>query len=132
MRTPLHRPGAAKAGSELMVLQKWEEFAGWFFNHTRRWPKSARFTLTRRLEDHVLEVLELLVEARYEPRRRPGLLRDANLRLERMRFLLRTALSSKVQTMQGFESAVRQLDEVGRMIYGWRVAIGEVRGAQRV
>ncbi len=120
MRIPAQRPAASAAGPELLVLQKWQDFTGWFLNHTKRWPKSTRFTLTRRLEDHALEVLESLVEARYEPRRRPGLLREINLRLERMRFLCRVAVSSQTQTNKGFESTMRQDDEVGRLIHAQR------------
>jgi len=46
-------------------------------------------------------------------------------RLERMRFLLRVARDSRVENAGGFEGAVRRIDEVGRMVHGWRVAIGE-------
>jgi len=46
---PLDRPPAAEAGPELLVLQKWEIFVGWFLHHTGKWPKAARFTLTQRL-----------------------------------------------------------------------------------
>ena len=60
------------------------------------WPKSARFTLTQRLDNHVLDVVEMLVQARYEPGVRRRLLPAINLRLERMRFLLRLARDSKV------------------------------------
>ncbi|MGK0205739.1 MAG: hypothetical protein ACI9S9_004831, partial [Planctomycetota bacterium] len=53
--------------------------------------KAARFTLTQRLENHALDVTEMLVQARYEPRQRGSLLKAINLRLERMRFLCRIA-----------------------------------------
>lgn len=124
MSLPLDRPPAAAAGPDLLVLQKWEAFVAWFFNHTARWPKAARFTLTQRLENHALDVTELLVEARYEPMRRPGLLREINLRLERMRFLCRIARDSRVECQKGFAATLERLDEVGRMVHGWRVAIG--------
>jgi hypothetical protein len=122
---PLDRPPAAEAGPELLVLQKWEAFAAWFLNHTARWPKAARFTLTQRLENHALDVTELLVAARYDPRRRKPLLHDVNLRLERMRFLCRIARDARIENKKGFESTMRQIDEVGRMVHGWRVAIGD-------
>lgn len=125
MTIPLDRPPAAEAGSELLVLQKWEESAAWLLNHTARWPKAARFTLTKRIDEHALDVVEMLVQARYEPRHRSRLLPEVNLRLERMRFLLRIARDSKLQTPAGFENAMRRLDEVGRMVHGWRQAIGE-------
>ena len=90
MTLPLDRPPAAEAGPELLVLQKWEAFVGWFLHHTGKWPKHARFTLAQRLENHALDVTELLVQARYEPKLRATLLRTVNLRLERMRWPCRT------------------------------------------
>ena len=125
MTIPLDRPPAAQAGSELLVLQKWEETAAWLLNHTARWPKAARFTLTQRLDNHALDIVELLVQARYEPGVRRRVLPEINLRLERMRFLLRLARDSKLENASGFESAIRRIDEVGRMVHGWRQAIGE-------
>lgn len=125
MTIPLDRPPTAQAGNELLVLQQWEETAAWLLNHTARWPKAVRFTLTQRLDNHALDVVEMLVSARYEPAVRRRLLPEINLRLERMRFLLRLARDSKVGTPAGFESAVRRIDEAGRMVHGWRQAIGE-------
>ena len=131
MTIPLDRPPAAEAGPELLVPQKWETFAAWLLNHTARWPKAARFTLTQRLENHALDVTELLVQARYEPPLRARLLREVNLQLERMRFLCRLARDARVENKKGFESTMRQVDEVGRMVHGWRVAIGERKGRVR-
>jgi len=121
--TAASRPAAAQAGPELRVMAKWEEFTGWFLNHTGRWPKSARFTLTQRLENHALDVAELLVVARYDPRRRPRSLHRANLTLERMRHLLRLAKGANVCPRAGFETAMRGLDECGRMLHGWRASL---------
>ncbi|MFY9342887.1 MAG: four helix bundle protein [Planctomycetota bacterium] len=128
MTVPIDRPPAAAAGPELLVLQKWETFVGWFLHHTGKWPKHARFVLAQRLENHALDVTEMLVQARYEPRQRAALLGAVNLRLERMRFLCRIARDSRVEHASGFESTLRQLDECGRMVHGWRVAIGERTG----
>lgn len=120
-----HRPPARTAGPELFVLSKWEEFSAWFFEHTGRWPKSARFTLCHRVQELALDVADMLVVARYEPRERRAILRRANLALERMRVLLRLALAAKVMPKSGFESAVRGIDEAGRMIHGWRRSLDE-------
>ncbi|MCI0587856.1 MAG: four helix bundle protein [Planctomycetes bacterium] len=123
------RPAAREAGPELLVLQRWEEFAGWLLDHTARWPKSARFSLVRRVDDHALDVTELLITARWEPGERRSALRAVNLRLERLRMLLRIALARGVTSAEGFESAMRAIDETGRMVHGWREALGG-RGAE--
>lgn len=91
--------------------------------HTARWPKSSRFTLCQRVQNHALDVTELLVVARYAPRERNAVLRKVNLLLERLRLLFRLALSSGVMPKRAFETAMRGVDETGRMAHGWRAAL---------
>lgn len=122
------RPGPKEAGPELLILAKWEEHVAWLFVATGKWPKSARFTLTQRIENHALDVLEMLVSARYEPAGRRETLRKVNLLLERMRFLLRVARQENVMAARGFETALRGIDEAGRMLHGWREALNAPRG----
>lgn len=117
------RRPARVAGPELLALAKWEDFTGWLVARTAQWPKALRFTLTQRVENHALDVLEKLIVARYEPASRPALLRDANLLLERMRHLLRLARERQAMATSSFEHAAVAIDEVGRMLHGWRQAI---------
>lgn len=125
MSTPSVRPKPREAPPELLVLARFEEFCAWLLAATPRWPKRARFTLTRRIEEHALEVLEELVQARYERNGRAARLARVNLVLERMRRLLRLAQLTQVCSAAQFESACRGLDEVGRMLHGWRTSLGE-------
>jgi hypothetical protein len=117
------RPPARKAGSELLVLARFEEFTAWLFERTQSWPKSARFTLTQRIENHALDALEDLVVARYARAERAGRLEAVNLRLERMRHLLRISRHARACPASTFESALRFLEEIGRMLYGWRSSL---------
>jgi hypothetical protein len=112
--------GPKRAGEDLVVLQKWEEFTAWLLLHTARWPKACRVTLTQRIENHALDIIESLVVARYDPVARAAELRDVNLRLERLRFLFRLARARTIESAENFERAMRRLDEAGRMLHGWR------------
>lgn len=127
-RTPHDRPPPRRAAPELLVLQRAEDFCAWLLARTTRWRKSARFTLTQRLENHALDLVETLVIARYVPRERRSLLDGANLALERMRFLLRMAHQSTICPTNTLEFAARALDEIGRMMHGWRVGLGTNEG----
>jgi 23S rRNA-intervening sequence protein len=127
---PRDRPPAKPAPPDLLVLAKWEDSTRWLLEHTHRWSKAVRFTLTQRVQNHALDVLEMLTEARYERGSRFALLKQANLRFERMRHLLRIAHGTGVMTPRGFEQAMERIDEAGRMLHGWRVSIGE-RGDAR-
>ena len=53
-------------------------------------PKNQRFIFGQRLADHTLEILELLVEATYRPRK-AELLATANRKIETLRWLIRLA-----------------------------------------
>jgi len=128
----MERSEPVGAGPELLCLQKWEEFTGWLLEHTAKWPKSARFSFVQKVDLQALAVLEALVAARYEPAQRRGLLREVNLRLEQLRFLLRMARGRAVMPAAGFEIAMREIDGVGRMVHGWRVVIGERAGSSRI
>jgi hypothetical protein len=123
MNVPSSRPGPRPAGPELLVLSRFEEFAGWLLDRTAKWPKSARFTVTQRIENHALDVVEDLVAARYDPATRRARLDGTNLRLERMRHLFRLALGARVCPFSVFEHAMKALDEAGRMLHGWRSSL---------
>lgn len=132
MTGPAHHPRPKPACPELRVLAHWEAFVPWLLDHCGRWPRSARFSLTQRLENHALDVLKLLVVARYQPRRWADDLQQANLMLERMRFLCRIALARTFMSGRVFDKAMHDMDEAGRMIHGWRQRSGNGRrGARR-
>ena len=120
MTGPTVRPPPRQAGAELLVLARFEEFTGWLLDRTAKWPKSARFTLTQRIEILVLDLVEDLVVARYRPRERASRLEAVNLGLERLRHLFRLAHGARVCPHNVFESSMRALDETGRMAHGWR------------
>ncbi|MEE9393605.1 MAG: four helix bundle protein [Planctomycetota bacterium] len=107
---------------DLVVLRQWEAFAASFLRQANRWPKIHRFTLSQRLQNLTLDVLEKLVQARYEPSQRSQNLAECNMILERMRFLMRVAHQLNVCSGRGFENILRSLDETGRMLHGWRVS----------
>ena len=116
---PVFRGQPRQAGPDLVLLDRWEGFVDWLLARTARFPKSIRWTLTQRLENHALDVTEMLVVARYQPRARGELLPSVNLIYERMRHLLRLARRRGVLAARSFEAAMRQLDECGRMTHGW-------------
>jgi hypothetical protein len=110
---------ASSRHDELPVFVQWTDFIEWLLATTEKFPKSARFALTSRIEALALDVLEDIVEARYT-RGKVEILRRANLRLEKMRVLLRVCHSRRYLATNSFEHAARAIDEAGRMLGGWR------------
>jgi len=109
---------AEKTAEELPVFTKWLEFLNWLLPTTEKFPKRVRFTLAQRIDNLALDLVEDLVEARYTRGKAP-VLRRANLRLEKLRVLLRVSHQQKHLPNRQYEHAVRVLYEVGRMLGGW-------------
>jgi 23S rRNA-intervening sequence protein len=103
---------------ELEIFVKWTEFLEWLLPATAKFPRKIRHTFAERIENLALDVAEELQEARYSSDKR-GLLRGINMKLEKLRLLLR--LSHKLQYLphSGYEHAARSINEVGRMLGSW-------------
>ena len=81
--------GGRGRSSELVVVTKTYDLLLWTCNHTSRFPRSHRHVLGEKLEQLLLEVLDLLIVCRYR-RDRVEVLQEVNLRLEQLRFRLVT------------------------------------------
>jgi hypothetical protein len=71
-----------------------------------------------RIDNLALDIVEDLVEARYTRDRLP-ILRRINLKLEKLRVLLRISHDQGYLPHRGYEFSARALDEAGRMVGGW-------------
>jgi hypothetical protein len=80
-----------------------------------------QFTIGDRIQAVALDVLEALIESTYTKERTQHL-RQANLGIEKLRFLLRLAADLRVLDRRRYEHAARTLDETGRLVGGWMKA----------
>jgi hypothetical protein len=104
---------------ELLVFIKWLDFLEWLLPTTDKFPKKVRFSFALRIDNIALDIVEDLIEARYSKDKTQNLKR-ANLRLEKLRVLLRLSHKMKFLSHTGYEHASRLINEVGKMIGGWR------------
>ena len=108
----------------LELLRVWEGFTDELFGRTAGFPRAARYSLSARLDNLALDVLEGLVEAQYtKGPRRERTLQEINLRLSRLRILLRMAHRRSYLSHGAYEHTSRQVDEAGRMVGGWLKSI---------
>jgi hypothetical protein len=96
-------------------------FLLWLEPTLEKLPRSQKFLLGDRLQATALDVLERLIEATYS-RQRGNLLAQANLGLEKLRFLFRLGKDLRHIDLKCYEHAARRLDEIGRFIGGWKKA----------
>lgn len=103
---------------DLPVFVEWLAFLAWLLPVTEGFPKKVRFTFSERLNNLALDVVEDLIEARYTRQKAP-LLQRANLRLEKMRILLRIAQQQHYLDYRRYEYAMKAINGVGKMLGGW-------------
>jgi four helix bundle protein len=103
---------------DLPIFVKWTDFLKWLLHTTEKFPKKARFTFSDRINNLALGIVEELVEARYTSNKR-SILRSANLRLEKLRMLLRISYESRFLSKEAYKHAMYSLNEVGKMLGGW-------------
>ncbi len=103
---------------ELPVFAKWMEFLKWLLTVTDKIPKKARFTVTNRINNLAIDVIEDLTEARYS-RNKATILRSANIKLEKLRVLMRIAFESSLIPMATYKHSARELNATGKMLGGW-------------
>ena len=103
---------------ELPIFTHWMQFLEWLLPALEKFPKRVRFTFADRITNLALDIAEDLVEARYS-RDKAAILRGINLKLEKLRVLLRLCHRLRYLPHAGYEHAVKSVNGVGRMLGGW-------------
>ena len=103
------------------VLEKMYQFILGLGPTVEKLPRSQKFLLGDRIQSGALEVMEGLVEAAYTRGRGP-ILAQVNLGLEKLRYLFRLAKDLHYLDLRRYEFSARALEEIGRMVGGWRKA----------
>jgi hypothetical protein len=106
---------ARKSGPALEAMYR---FVVWLIPTLDKLPRSQKFLLGDRIQGTALDVLERLIEATYSKARERAL-GEANLGVEKLRFLFRICVDLRYLDPRRYEHAARTLDEIGRMIGGW-------------
>ena len=70
---------------DINALTKIYDLLLWMIPTIEKFPKSQRFLLGDRIESILLDILELVIQAVYT-KNKTGFLRDANLKLEKLRY----------------------------------------------
>jgi 23S rRNA-intervening sequence protein len=101
------------------ALEAMYRFLLWLVPTIEKFPRTQKFLLGDRIQATALDVLERLIEATYTRARQP-MLAAANLGIEKLRFLFRLSHDLKLLDIRRYEFAARSLDEIGRLVGGWR------------
>ena len=100
------------------ALEAHYRFLLWLVPAVDGFPRRQKFLLGDRIQRTALDVLEALVEATYTKRRDTHLV-QANLGIEKLRFLFRLAWDLRHLDARRYEHAARSLDDIGRKVGAW-------------
>lgn len=107
-----------KPGNEPGVITDLHDFLKWYMQTTLRFPKAHRVTLGDRIDNHLLDMIETAVRARYARDKRQ-LLQTLNIQIELLRHLTRIAVSLSLLQPKQYEFAARCTESIGAQVGGW-------------
>lgn len=100
------------------IVTKAYDLSCWLLPRVNDFPRSYRFVLGDRLINVSLDIVEGLIEASHRRDKR-HLLEALSVKLNRLRFLVRLSKDLKLLTLNRYEYAAREMNEVGAMLGGW-------------
>ena len=103
---------------ESPLFAKAHDFNVWLLQHTAKFPRQYRHTLTERLERSALEFERCL--GRCLILKQPTALADADLELWEVRRVIRLAHDLNILPARLLEYAFQALTELGRLLGAWR------------
>ncbi|MES2930469.1 MAG: four helix bundle protein [Patescibacteria group bacterium] len=112
---------SAKPVTQASVLIKAKKAYTLWFTITADIPKTYRYTLGGKVEGYFLELLENIFVSLYlSPEQKAPRLTIAISKLDGVKFFLQIAWENKCVSNQKYADLSTSLDEIGRMLGGWK------------
>lgn len=103
---------------QLNALTKIYDLLLWIIPQLEKFPKGQRYLLGDRIETLILDIMDLIIEAVYT-KKKTSFLKDANLKVEKLRHLIRLTADLKYLSIKKYEYSSKCLNEIGSEIGGW-------------
>jgi len=103
---------------QVNALTKIYDLLLWIIPQLEKFPKSQKYLLGDRIETLILDIMELIIEAVYT-KNKTSFLKDANLKIEKLRYLIRLTMDLKYLSIKKYEYVSKCLNEIGSEIGGW-------------
>ncbi len=100
------------------VFHQMHQFVLWLYPTVNKFPKNQRFVLGQRLERQAIDLIELLVEAKFSSRKFTPL-KKASIKINTLLVLIRLARDLNFLSANQYEFASKNIDEISSMIGGW-------------
>jgi hypothetical protein len=106
--------------SQSPLFAKTYDFLLWMLPLTLKYPKAQRFLLAERLGKMALDFYDLILEAVTNPQNQAERLDQADRLLTKIRLYVRLSYDLQCISLGQLEHAARLLDELGRLLGGWK------------
>jgi len=102
------------ATQDFLVIKRGYDFSKWLLQHTGKFPKSYCFSIAAKLENLILDFIELTTVANMRKQKLP-LLEQADEKLARLRLLFRLSYEMRIINLKSYEHGSKQMNELGRL-----------------
>jgi len=103
---------------ELTLYQKIYDLILYALPIINRFPRSQRFVLGQQLQNGMIEISAMIVQAQKIKNKLPTLY-ETDIKLEELRLLVRLAKDLKFMPINKYENHCKKIDEIGRLLGGW-------------
>lgn len=104
---------------KLIVFRKTYEYLFWLKAVVERFARVHKYSLGAELQTSALNLLKLIVKANYSEAKAP-IVGEALVEYEIQRVFVRLAFEYKLLSSRQFEFASGKLDEIGKLLRGWK------------
>ncbi len=104
------------------LFTRWEMAMNWLLDTVEKFPKNSRFTVGQRIINVSLDIMELLIEARYAQKGKKEkieYLHKINIALDKLRIFMRIAENRKYLSQKQIAFIFQELFEIGSLLGGW-------------
>lgn len=121
--TTLTSHGGSPVTQASVLIKAKKAYALWFMI-TANIPKTYRYTLGAKVEGYFLELLEgIFISLYLSPEQKVSRLTIAISKLDGVKFFLQIAWENKSIPHEKYIELSKSLDEIGRMLGGWKKGI---------
>ena len=103
---------------ELTIYQKHYDLMLYAFPIINRFPKNQRFVLGQQIQNCMVDIAKLVVQANAE-RNKGKTLWQIDVELEKLRLLIRLAKDLNILSVKQYGLMGERISEVGRLLGGW-------------
>ena len=101
------------------IITKTYDFLLYLIPQLSRFPRDQKFILGDRIQILTMDILDLFIEAFYSPNQQKlKVLADANMKLEKLRYLIRLSHDLKLINVHRYEVFSEKINELGKMLGG--------------